>query len=146
MHVTWIRKLFMKTLWRRSPKSVLVYFLYSSIVTKCCYTLSFLIKHINVESTLKKRLFLMFVNFVSTLLFDWKLKLSRRMFIDVISVLKWGRLFYAKFDVDITSTDVSTLFQHISTLKQRWVFRRFEFLFLLFFSQFFHVKKKGECK
>ena len=44
-------------------------------------------KHINVESTLKRRWFPTFINVVSTLIFGWKWKLSRRMLIDVASTL-----------------------------------------------------------
>ena len=45
-------------------------------------------KHINVESTLKQRWSSTFINVVSTLIFGWKWKLSRRTFIDVVSTLK----------------------------------------------------------
>ena len=44
-------------------------------------------KHINVESTLKRRWLPTFINVVSTLIFGWKWKLSWRMFIDIVSTL-----------------------------------------------------------
>ena len=43
--------------------------------------------HINVESTWKQSWLPTFINVVSTLIFDWKWKLSRRIFIDVVSTL-----------------------------------------------------------
>ena len=44
-------------------------------------------------SMLKQRRLSTFINFVSTLTFRWKWKFSWRMFIDVVSTLKWGYLF-----------------------------------------------------
>ena len=44
-------------------------------------------KHIHVESTLKHRWSSTFTNVASTLIFGWKWKLSRRMFIDFVSTL-----------------------------------------------------------
>ena len=52
-------------------------------------------KHINVESTLKQRWSSTFINVVSTLIFGWKWKLSRRTFIDVVSTLtkqRWNNV------------------------------------------------------
>ena len=52
-------------------------------------------KHINVESTLKQRWPSMFIDVVSTLIFGWKWKLSRRKFIDVVSTLakqRWNNV------------------------------------------------------
>ena len=43
--------------------------------------------HINVESTWKQRWLSTFINVVSTLIFGWNWKLSRHMFIDVVSTL-----------------------------------------------------------
>ena len=44
-------------------------------------------KHINAESTLKKRRLSAFINVISKLEFGWKWKLSRRIFIYVVSTL-----------------------------------------------------------
>ena len=44
-------------------------------------------KEINVESTFKQRWSSTFINVVSTLIFGWKWKLSRRTFINVVSTL-----------------------------------------------------------
>ena len=52
-------------------------------------------KHINVESTLKQSWSSTFINVVSTLIFGWKWKLSRHMFIDVVSTLtkqRWNNV------------------------------------------------------
>ena len=86
--------------------------------------------HINVESTWKQRWLSTFINFVSTLIFGWKWKLSRRTFIDVVSTLAKQRSnkLTRRFNVDELK-----LFQRwnlveneswadicLSTLFQRW--------------------------
>ena len=48
-------------------------------------------EHINVESTLKQRWLSTFIDVVSTLMFGWKWKLSRRTFFDVVSTLRKHR-------------------------------------------------------
>ena len=61
-------------------------------------------KHMKVKSTLKRRWSstfiaiistLTFIGTVSTLIFEWKWNLSRRLIIGVVSKLKWVCLFYA---------------------------------------------------
>ena len=68
------------------------------LVTFCSritYKTYFPSKHINVESTLKQRWSSTSINVVSTLIFGWKWKLSRRTFIDVVSTLakqRWNNV------------------------------------------------------
>ena len=87
-----------------------------------------------VKSTLKRRWSSRFIGVVSTLIFEWKWNLSRRLIIDVVSKLKWVCLFYAniwilKFNkpcklspkLFLASTqkiDVASSLN--STLNQRW--------------------------
>ena len=61
-----------------------LFYLFRSIYWEIFYKPS---KHINVQSTLKQRWSSTFINVVSTLIFGWKWKLSRRTFINVVSTL-----------------------------------------------------------
>ena len=97
-----------------------------------CILFIYTSKHINVESTLKQRWSSTFINIVSTLIFVWKWKLSRRTFIDVFQ--RWQNIVEAtSMELRRFSVDESTLFQRwnlvekessadvcLSTLFQRW--------------------------
>ena len=85
---------------RRNGKLLLIPFpivwvLFPCLIPITWYTSSHPSKHINVESTLKQRWSSTFINVVSTLIFGWKWKLSRRTFIDVVSTLtkqRWNNV------------------------------------------------------
>ena len=73
-------------------------------------------KHINVDSTLKQCWSSTFINVVSTLIFVWEWKLSRRTFIDVVSTLakqRWN-------NVDSITSIQRRWTNIVSTLKLGW--------------------------
>ena len=83
-------------------------------------------KHINVKSRLKQRWPSTFINAVSTLIFGWKWKLSRRIFIDVVSTLtkqRWNNV-YRIISIQRRWTNV------ISTLKFGWKWKLSQRIFI----------------
>ena len=68
-------------------KKITVWKRHLSNKKNCHVSFEFASKHIYIDSTLKQRWSSTFINVVSTLIFGWKRKLSRRTFIDVVSTL-----------------------------------------------------------
>ena len=83
-------------------------------------------KHINVESTWKKRWLSTFINVVSTLIFGWKWTLSRRTFIDVVSTLAKQR-----WNIVDRITSIQRRWTNVvSTLKFGWNWKLSRHMFI----------------
>ena len=80
--------------------------------------------HINVESTWKQRWLSTFINVVSTLIFGWKWKLSRRTFIDVVSTLAKQRANNIDTSIQRRWTKV------VSTFKFGWKWKLSQHMFI----------------
>ena len=91
--------------------------------------------HINVESTWKQRWLSTFINVVSTLIFGWKWKLSRRAFIDVVSTLAKQRS--NKIDTSIQRRWTKV----VSTLKFGWKWKLSRRMFIVVVST---LTKRGK--
>ena len=86
-------------------------------------------KHIIVESALKQHWSPTFINVVSTLIFGWKWKLSRRIFIDVVSTLAkqcWNKVDRITLIQRWWTNVISTLKLTPTYVYRRWVFQSWQ--------------------